>query len=255
VLAGRTRAHVLSFGHEPAADVRIERERPSLSGSTARLVTRRGPIDVRTPLPGRFNVMNAAAAAACALALDIEPDAIVAGIERVTRVPGRLEPVAAGQPFAVLVDYAHTEESLEAVLTAVRAVTPRRLLVVFGCGGDRDRGKRAGMGRIAATLADRVFVTSDNPRSEDPEAIIQQVRAGALAVADASGRVASIADRAVAIATALTEAGDGDAVVIAGKGHETTQVFADRVEPFDDRQVARDVLSTLGFPEGRRAGA
>jgi UDP-N-acetylmuramoyl-L-alanyl-D-glutamate--2,6-diaminopimelate ligase len=111
------------------------------------------------------------------------------------------------------------------------------------------------MGRIAATLADRVFVTSDNPRSEDPEAIIQQVRAGALAVADASGRVASIADRAVAIATALTEAGDGDAVVIAGKGHETTQVFADRVEPFDDRQVARDVLSTLGFPEGRRAGA
>jgi UDP-N-acetylmuramoyl-L-alanyl-D-glutamate--2,6-diaminopimelate ligase len=198
--------------------------------------------------------MNAAAAAACALALGIEASAVVRGIAEVSRVPGRLEPVACGQPFAVFVDYAHTEESLEAVLGAVRAVTPGRLAVVFGCGGDRDRGKRDGMGRIAARLADRVVLTSDNPRSEDPKSILRDIAAGARALRGAAP-VEIIEDRAQAIAMALRGAASGDAVVIAGKGHETTQVFADRTERFDDREVARGVLVSMGFTEGRRADA
>jgi UDP-N-acetylmuramoyl-L-alanyl-D-glutamate--2,6-diaminopimelate ligase len=253
-LAARTPARVLTFGHADGADVRIEDERPGLDGSTARFVTADGAIDVRTPLPGRFNVMNAAAAAACALALGIEASAVVRGIAEVSRVPGRLEPVACGQPFAVFVDYAHTEESLEAVLGAVRAVTPGRLAVVFGCGGDRDRGKRDGMGRIAARLADRVVLTSDNPRSEDPKSILRDIAAGARALRGAAP-VEIIEDRAQAIAMALRGAASGDAVVIAGKGHETTQVFADRTERFDDREVARGVLVSMGFTEGRRADA
>jgi len=252
-LAARTRARVVTFGRSDAADVRIVFERSGLDGSTLRLETPKGPLDLATPMPGPFNVQNAAAAVACALAMGLSFDAIAAGIARVTRVPGRLEPVLSGQPFAVLVDYAHTEESLEAVLTAVRAITPGSLAVVFGCGGDRDRGKRPGMGRIAAALADRVVLTSDNPRTEDPEAILRDVAAGA--AAGGGARVTTVADRRKAIEAALGEALPGDAVVIAGKGHETTQTFADRVEPFDDREVARGVLADLGYSEERRADA
>ncbi|HEX4824650.1 MAG TPA: UDP-N-acetylmuramoyl-L-alanyl-D-glutamate--2,6-diaminopimelate ligase [Candidatus Polarisedimenticolaceae bacterium] len=252
-LAARTRGRVLTFGRSPGAAVWISSERSGLDGSALRLETPKGPLDLETPLPGPFNVMNAAAAAACALALEVPPDAVATGIARVARVPGRLEPVGSGQPFAVLVDYAHTEESLDAVLRAVRAITPGRLTVVFGCGGDRDRGKRPGMGRVAARLADRVVLTSDNPRSEDPEAILRDVAAGALS--EGRSRVTTVSDRARAIATALGEAQAGDAVVIAGKGHETTQTFADRVEPFDDRDVARRVLADLGYAGGRRADA
>jgi UDP-N-acetylmuramoyl-L-alanyl-D-glutamate--2,6-diaminopimelate ligase len=254
-LAARTKARTIVFGHGPLADVRIESERSGLDGSTATLVTPLGPIDVRTPLPGRFNVLNMAAAAACGIALGLDASAIAGGIESVARVPGRLEPVDAGQPFAVLVDYAHTEESLAAVLDAVRALTPGRLAVVFGCGGDRDRGKRSGMGAAAATRADRVVLTSDNPRSEDPLAILREIEAGAASVPAAAGRVQVVPDRADAIAAAFRGAGNGDAIVIAGKGHETTQTFADRVVPFDDREVARGVLAAMGFTGGARANA
>jgi UDP-N-acetylmuramoyl-L-alanyl-D-glutamate--2,6-diaminopimelate ligase len=254
-LAARTKARTLVFGHGAGADVRIEGEHCGLDGSTARLATPLGPVDIRTPLPGRFNVLNAAAAAACGIALGFSASAIFAGIESVARVPGRLEPVVAGQPFAVLVDYAHTEESLVAVLAAVRALTPGRLTIAFGCGGDRDRGKRAGMGRAAALGADRVVLTSDNPRGEDPHAILREIEAGAASVTTAKARVELIADRAAAIAAALHGAAAGDAVVIAGKGHETTQTFSDRVEPFDDRQVARAVLAAMGYAGGVRADA
>ena len=255
LLAARTPARTLVFGRASDADVRIEEERSGPTGSVARLMTPRGRLEVRTALPGGFNVLNAAAAAACGIALGFECPAIAAGIEALALVPGRLEPVVAGQPFAVFVDYAHTEESLAAVLDAVRELTSGRLLVVFGCGGDRDRGKRSGMGRAAALRADRVVVTSDNPRSEDPLAILRDVEAGVLSVAGAAARSSSCPDRASAIRLALGEARPGDAVVIAGKGHETTQTVAGRVEPFDDREHARRELEALGFNGGSRADA
>jgi UDP-N-acetylmuramoyl-L-alanyl-D-glutamate--2,6-diaminopimelate ligase len=254
-IAARTRARVIRFGRGDEADVRVFEEAGGLAGSTARLETPGGTIEIRTSLPGRFNVLNAAAAAACALALGIGPEAIAAGIDAVSRVPGRLEPVQCGQPFAVLVDYAHTEESLAAVLVAVRELTRGRLTVVFGCGGNRDRGKRFGMGRAAALGADRIVLTSDNPRDEDPESILEEVAAGVAAAPDGSERCRIELDRARAISIAVSGARPGDAVVVAGKGHETTQTLRDRVVPFDDRQAVRSALSALGFRGGSRAGA
>jgi UDP-N-acetylmuramoyl-L-alanyl-D-glutamate--2,6-diaminopimelate ligase len=253
LLKARTRARAIVFGHQDHADVRIEEEHTDPGGSVVCLATPVGRIDVRTVLPGRFNVLNAAAAVACGIALGFDGSTIAAGIEGLARVPGRLESVFAGQSFSVFVDYAHTEESLTAVLEAVRELISARLLVVFGCGGDRDRGKRFGMGRIAALKADRIVVTSDNPRSEDPLAILRDVEAGVLSVPGAAARSSFHPDRAAAIRLALREARSGDAVVIAGKGHETTQTFGDRVEPFDDREVARHELDALGFRGGSRA--
>jgi UDP-N-acetylmuramoyl-L-alanyl-D-glutamate--2,6-diaminopimelate ligase len=177
-LAARTHGRVLVFGHGPHADVRIDDERIGPDGSEARLATPRGRIDVRTSLPGSFNVLNAAAAAACGIALGLDDRAIAAGIESLRRVPGRLEPVLAAQPFAVLVDYAHTEESLAAVLDAVRALTSGRLIVVFGCGGDRDREETLRDGTRGCARADRIVVTSDNPRGENPMTIIREIEAG-----------------------------------------------------------------------------
>ena len=174
---------------------------------------------------------------AAARSLGVADEAIVAAVPRAARVPGRFEPVDEGQAFSVLVDYAHTPDSLENVLTAARELADERVLVVFGCGGDRDRGKRAPMGEIAARLADRAIVTSDNPRSEDPEAIVAQVLAGA------GGRAEAIVDRREAIARGVELAGAGDVLVIAGKGHEQGQEFEDgRREPFDDVAVAREAL-------------
>jgi UDP-N-acetylmuramoyl-L-alanyl-D-glutamate--2,6-diaminopimelate ligase len=157
-------------------------------------------------------------------------------------VPGRFEAVDEGQPFAVLVDYAHTPDSLENVLRTARDLAQNRVICVFGCGGDRDRGKRPLMGRIATNLADLAIVTSDNPRSEEPGAIIAEILEGA------GSEVEVEADRREAIARAVATAGDRDVVVIAGKGHEQGQQFADRTIPFDDREVAREALRRLGAP-------
>jgi UDP-N-acetylmuramoyl-L-alanyl-D-glutamate--2,6-diaminopimelate ligase len=189
-------------------------------------------------LPGRFNVENALGAAAAARALGIDEDAIHAGIEAVHGVPGRLEHVDEGQPFEVVVDYAHKPASLETVLKTLRELVDGRVICVFGCGGDRDRSKRPLMGRIAQELADVAIVTSDNPRSEDPRAIIDDVLAGApdLEVEP---------DRRAAIARAIERAREGDVVLIAGKGHEQGQEIAGVKHPFDDREVARDVLRAL----------
>ena len=156
-----------------------------------------------------------------------------------TGVPGRFEAVDEGQPFTVLVDYAHTPEALENVLTEAREITAGRLVCVFGCGGDRDRSKRPLMGDVVARLADSAIVTSDNPRSEDPQAIIDEILAGM------SGDPEVEPDREAAIASALERAGEGDVVVIAGKGHEQGQEFADRIVPFDDREVVRETLRRL----------
>lgn len=201
----------------------------------------RGPdeeVELAMPLPGPFNVENALAAIAAARTLGVPWEAIRKGLARAPRVPGRFEPVDEGQDFAVLVDYAHTPDSLENVLKAAREVTSNRLHVVFGAGGDRDRGKRPLMGEVAARLADRVIVTSDNPRSEDPEAIIEEILRGA-------GNLPHDADRRAAIAAAIRAAQPGDVVVIAGKGHEQGQEFEDgRKEPFDDVTVAREALRT-----------
>jgi UDP-N-acetylmuramoyl-L-alanyl-D-glutamate--2,6-diaminopimelate ligase len=185
-------------------------------------------------LRGRFNRANAAGAAAAARALGIDADAIARGLESVAGVPGRFESVEAGQPFSVIVDYAHTPDSLDNVLRAARELGSGRLTVVFGAGGDRDREKRPLMGRIAAARADRVIVTTDNPRSEDPVAIAEEVADGALEI---------VVDRRAAIEQALADARDGDVVVIAGKGADTEMEIGGRFVPFDDRTVAREVLS------------
>ena len=199
---------------------------------------------VRTGLPGDFNVANALGAFAAATALGVPPAAAAAGLARAERVPGRFEPVDEGQGFAVLVDYAHTPDSLENVLRAARRLTAGRLIAVFGAGGDRDRDKRPKMGRAGASLADLAVVTSDNPRSEDPDAIIAEIVVGT-----EGAPIEVEPDRQTAIALALGQARPGDTVVIAGKGHEQGQEFeAGRKVPFDDRQVAREELRKLVGP-------
>jgi UDP-N-acetylmuramoyl-L-alanyl-D-glutamate--2,6-diaminopimelate ligase len=197
-------------------------------------------IDLR--LRGRFNVENALGALAAGRLLGIDDDAIARGLESVRGVPGRFESIEEGQPFAVIVDYAHTPDALANVLRTARDLVADggRLLCVFGCGGDRDREKRPQMGRIASQLADVAVVTSDNPRSEEPLAIIDEIRAGVVGDAEIEP------DRAAAIRLALERARDGDVVVIAGKGHEQGQQFTDRTLPFDDREAARDALRALG---------
>jgi UDP-N-acetylmuramoyl-L-alanyl-D-glutamate--2,6-diaminopimelate ligase len=191
-------------------------------------------------LRGRFNAENALGALAAARLLGVEDDATARGLEAVRGVPGRFESVSEGQPFEVIVDYSHKPEALESVLRTARELTAGRVICVFGCGGDRDRGKRPLMGRIASELADVAIVTSDNPRSEEPRAIIDEILAGV------EGEVDVEPDRAAAIERAISIADEGDVVLIAGKGHEQGQEFADRTIPFDDREVARDVLRRLG---------
>jgi UDP-N-acetylmuramoyl-L-alanyl-D-glutamate--2,6-diaminopimelate ligase len=192
-----------------------------------------------------FNVMNSLAAATAAAALGLSAETVAAGLSSARAVPGRFEAVDAGQPFSVVVDYAHTPDGLREVLTTARQVADgARVLVVFGCGGDRDREKRPEMGRVAAEYADVVVVTSDNPRSEDPDEIVASIVSGVPAhYRDAV--VAVEVDRRRAIDTALRAARPGDVVVIAGKGHETSQTIGATVVPFDDRAVARSLLENL----------
>jgi UDP-N-acetylmuramoyl-L-alanyl-D-glutamate--2,6-diaminopimelate ligase len=218
------------------------------SGSRFRCVGPEGAVEVRTPLAGHFNVENALAAIAACDMLGVPFSAAATALADSERAPGRFEPVEAGRPFAVLVDYAHTPDSLENVLGAARRLTEGRLVCVFGCGGDRDRDKRPKMGEIAARLADRCVVTSDNPRSEEPEAIIADILAGIPGFAKGDGRedIAIEPDRRGAIALALADAEPGDTVVIAGKGHEQGQEFAGgRKVPFDDRTVASELLARM----------
>ncbi len=239
-LAGELRAlgheRLVTFGLAPDADVRPSGLDVGAAGSTFSA----GGIDLRTRLLGGFNVENVLAAVAAARLLGVADDAVAAGIESVGAVPGRLESVDEGQPFAVFVDYSHKPQALESVLRTVREITEGRVLCVFGCGGDRDREKRPMMGRIARELADLAIVTSDNPRSEDPLAIIEEVLAGA------GPEVEVEPDRRRAIAHAVELAGPGDVVVIAGKGHEQGQEIGGETLPFDDREVAREALRRLG---------
>jgi UDP-N-acetylmuramoyl-L-alanyl-D-glutamate--2,6-diaminopimelate ligase len=209
--------------------VRLAAELPN-----ARTFTPDDDIPFELRLRGRFNRANALGAIWAARELGVDEDAIARGVERLQGVPGRFESVEAGQPFTVIVDYAHTPDSLVNVLQAARGLGDGRLIVVFGAGGDRDREKRPLMGRAAAENSDRAIVTTDNPRTEDPAAIAEQV---------AHGRLEIVLDRRAAIETALADAQPGDVVVIAGKGADTEMELADRSVPFDDRAIAREVLA------------
>lgn len=238
-----------SFGTSEIAEVRAEDVEMGASGSMFTLRAPEGTCSIRTSLVGPFNVSNCLAAASMALQVGVSLHDVASGIAALAAVPGRFEAIDAGQPFSVIVDYAHTPDSLDNVLVASRRLAGARdgrVIVVFGAGGDRDRGKRPLMGMAAAKHADHVVVTSDNPRSEDPEAIIGEILEG-VGTVRAEGPDAVFVDRREAIEHALSVASDGDVVLIAGKGHETGQQFSDRTIPFDDRIVARERLAARGW--------
>jgi UDP-N-acetylmuramoyl-L-alanyl-D-glutamate--2,6-diaminopimelate ligase len=246
-MAARTRARVLRFGLREGLDLAPRRLALDLDGIRATIDSPWGPFEIVSPLVGRHNVSNILGAAGACLHLGLTPAQVADGIARLRAVPGRFEKVEAGQPFGVVVDYAHTPDALERVLTVAREYAPGRVIAVFGCGGDRDRGKRPIMGEVAARLAHRLFVTSDNPRSEAPEAILREIEIGVKKVSPGACVHATIPDRREAIGAALVIARGGDLVVIAGKGHETYQILSSGTIPFDDRVVAREALAALGY--------
>jgi UDP-N-acetylmuramoyl-L-alanyl-D-glutamate--2,6-diaminopimelate ligase len=243
----------LTYGFSEGAAVRPLERTAGWDGTGLRLSTPRGEISLRTPLIGAHNTSNVMAAVCGALLLDVADEAIVRGIGDVV-VPGRLEPIGNVRGIHVFVDYAHTPDGLDRVLATMQELSPPRIVTLFGCGGNRDKGKRPLMGRIAAARSDVVVVTSDNPRREDPHAILRDIVPGleeegwreAAGTAPASKEYLLIEDRRAAIETALSLARPGDALLVAGKGHENAQIIGDRRLPFDDRRVVRDALAKLG---------
>ena len=251
--AGEASPRAVTYAIETAADVRPGPVTFSLEGLAFEVRTPRGTVQVRSRLVGRPNAYTILAAVATAVALDVPFTAVESGIAAVEHVPGRFHVASAsGDDVRVVVDYAHTDDALKNLLETARQLSSGRLITVFGCGGDRDRTKRPLMGAVAARLSDLVIVTSDNPRSEDPLQIIEEIKRGIVTPADRTpaGRPArpttpwmAIADRKAAIERAVHDAAPGDLVLIAGKGHENYQVIGDRVTPFDDVEVARAALS------------
>lgn len=243
----RTSGRKFTYGLSPAAAIRAEEMEMTIKGSAFTANTPWGKRRISLKLPGLFNVYNALGALGLALALGVDLETAGRGLEGLAGVPGRFQLIPGAEDFSVVVDYAHTPDGLENILRTARALTKNRLLVVFGCGGDRDRGKRPEMGKIAARLADLTIITSDNPRSEDPAAIAGEIAEGYRAEILALGRDPDescrvILDREEAIREAVFAARPGDMLVIAGKGHENYQVFRDRTVPFDDREVAAAAL-------------
>jgi UDP-N-acetylmuramoyl-L-alanyl-D-glutamate--2,6-diaminopimelate ligase len=234
-----------TYGIHSPARLRATQVRLGKSSTSMVLETPEGRIACRLPLIGRHNIYNALAAAGAALSLRIRPETIQAALDSVPPVPGRLESVSCGQPFGVYVDYAHTDDALRNVLTTLREITSGRLLLAFGCGGNRDAGKRSKMGRVAGTLADFSIITSDNPRRESPGKIAAQIEEGFREVRRAAYHAEL--DRRRAIDELVRNAKPGDTVLIAGKGHETYQEFEDTVVPFDDRAHAKETLERLGW--------
>jgi UDP-N-acetylmuramoyl-L-alanyl-D-glutamate--2,6-diaminopimelate ligase len=241
-----TQARVITYGFSPESEVGVEHLEMDTHGIrlTARLDHH--VVTLHSRLIGRHNVYNILGVLATAKGLGLEVEPTVQGIARLTRVPGRFERIDAGQPYSVLVDYAHTDDALRNVLEAARGLATGRVIVVFGAGGDRDRGKRPRMGRVAAQYADIAVITSDNPRSEAPMAIIRAIEAGFRECGQAF-RYRIIEDRGRAIHQAIALARAGDVVVIAGKGHETYQIIGGRRVAFDDGQVAAQALQNLGY--------
>ena len=238
-LASEIPCRVVKYGFDEGADVRASECRFEADGTEMVIGSPAWVIRLRSRLIGRPNAYNVLAAAAAALSLDLHTEAIRRGIESLSGVAGRMERVDAGQPFLVIVDYAHTPDALAKLLETVRGLPHKKLITVFGCGGDRDRTKRPVMGEIAARLSDRVIATSDNPRSEDPAAILKEIEPG---LKKGPAAYEMVEDRRAAIKAALAGVEEGDAVVIAGKGHETYQVIGTQTLPFDDREVARELL-------------
>ncbi|WP_281888128.1 UDP-N-acetylmuramoyl-L-alanyl-D-glutamate--2,6-diaminopimelate ligase [Paenibacillus sp. YYML68] len=241
---GVTPAQVITYGiDDERADVRASDIRMTALGTDFECVTSfRGSFPVSMRLVGRFNVYNALGAIAALLAERLEPEAIAASLGRIQSVEGRMEVVDAGQPFLVLVDYAHTPDGLENALSTIRQFAAGRVWCVFGCGGDRDRAKRPLMGAIAAKYSDYCIVTSDNPRTEDPERILLDIEPGLLQAGWDRSRYELMADRRAAIARVMNAASEGDVVLIAGKGHETYQEIQGVKHPFDDREIAKQAI-------------
>jgi UDP-N-acetylmuramoyl-L-alanyl-D-glutamate--2,6-diaminopimelate ligase len=243
-LRSRTNAKALTYGIDVAADLRAENLRLGALQSDFDVAGPFGRQTVRLPLPGRYSVYDALAAAAAALSLGVSPEAIARGLAAFQGVPGRMEMIDGGQPFRVVVDIASTPEALRRVLQVLRPLAEGRLIVVFGCAGERDRGRRDGMGRVAGELADFAVLTNEDPRSEDPDAIIAAIAAG---LADAGRREGSdfvrVVNRREAIRRAFAMSRAGDVVLLAGKGTEQSIVIGDEHVPWDERRVAREILS------------
>jgi UDP-N-acetylmuramoyl-L-alanyl-D-glutamate--2,6-diaminopimelate ligase len=235
---------LISYGTSPEADIRAENIRIGADGSKFDLVMKGGRrVSISSGLIGRHNVYNMMAAAAVLSDSGIKVEDIKKGLESAQAVPGRMDAVRSRAPFKVFVDYAHTPNALESALKCLRSIAGRRLICVFGCGGDRDRTKRPVMGRLASEICDHVIVTSDNPRTEDPEDIIRQIEKGMPDI----GKYSIILQRREAIRKALKMADDSDIVIIAGKGHEDYQIIGDKVLHFDDKEAAAEILTELGY--------
>ncbi len=247
-LLAETRAPGITYGFSAEADVAVMKLVMDASGMQLQAKVGGQPVGIRSPLIGRHNVYNVLGALAAGVGLGLDVSCAIHGIMGLAGIPGRFERVDQGQPFTVLVDYAHTEDALRNVLAAARSITRGRVIVVFGAGGDRDRSKRPCMGRAAAECADVAVITSDNPRTEPPADIIRAIEIGYRDMGDSS-RCCVIEDRASAIYEAMKLAQVGDVVIIAGKGHETYQIVGTQRLSFDDRLVAREALHALGFTE------
>jgi UDP-N-acetylmuramoyl-L-alanyl-D-glutamate--2,6-diaminopimelate ligase len=243
-LAGVAGDKMIAYSISKDADLRA-RDLELLSGGSEFFIVWKGQnLAVRLSLPGAFNVMNALAAFGVGVCFGIEERQIILGLEAVKGVRGRLERVDRGQAFSVFIDYAHTPDALSNVLRTVREITRGSLVCVFGCGGDRDRGKRSEMGRVSGALADYTIITSDNPRSEEPLSIITEIEKGIL---ETKGRYEIVSDRREAIRRAIARAREDDSVLIAGKGHEDYQILGNQVIHFDDREVAEEFLLSMGY--------
>lgn len=241
----------VTYGMNSDAQIKPKQFTQNLAGLHATLTTPLGALEIESPLAGRANLTNILAATATAIGLEVPLAKIQEGIASLAAVPGRFERIDVGQPFLVVVDYAHTDDALRNVLKTARELASGRLIVVFGCGGDRDRAKRPLMGEAVGSLADIVVLTSDNPRSEDPILIMNDALVG---LQKTGKPYTAEVDREVAIRKGLAAAREGDVVVLAGKGHETYQVLKDRTIPFDDRDMARRLLREMGYRPGRAPG-
>jgi UDP-N-acetylmuramoyl-L-alanyl-D-glutamate--2,6-diaminopimelate ligase len=234
----------VTYGLAPAAIVRAARYELKDDGTEIQIAYPGGVLPIQTRLVGRHNIYNILAAAAAGLALNVQPAEIAAGIADLKGVPGRFEKVGNGRGLHIVVDYAHTDVALEQLLATAREFKPHRVILVFGAGGNRDTSKRERMGKVAARLADWTVLTSDNPRGEDPLEIIAAIEKG---FAKEGARTYEVVpDRRQAIARALAMANRGDYVLVAGKGHEDTQIFKDRTIPFSDFEVIREALDDMG---------
>ena len=253
-LAGKpvTGSEVLWYGLGSEAMVRARHIQSGFNGLRFEVVFDKVRFEIHSPLIGKINVYNILAACCAGMTFQLHPDVIARGIAECPSVPGRFERVDEGQPFAVVVDYSHTDDALRNAIAVARSLNAKRVITVFGCGGDRDRAKRPLMGRAAGELSDLVILTSDNPRTEDPLQIMNDALVG---LRRTDTRTVVEPDRAIAIRKAIEEAHSGDIVILAGKGHETYQIFRDRTIHFDDREVAREALRAFGFGKTLTGGA